>query len=350
MIRICLARATAFLALAALAPAVHAQLHTNARVSRPSEFSASRNVGRTGGLNTGRYKDTSPGRRLGADRGIGASVRTGRRGGGALANSTLYAQSDLVDPSTLPYVTRFRSGAIDSSRVTQGELAVASGFYGAIRLDTPLRGRTLTLPPLTTPIVGAESDVDPYRRYFDLKPAEPAANDVTAQDISDLMRLDTKLDAISMRTRGRDAFKAGQFRDASSLLVTAHRMDPRGSHGDLVLAAHAAVEGYQFSSAVNWLMMAVEERPELFVEGLPVKEFYGDPDEMDRQMRLLSRITGEDNWTAQVLKCYGAWQLGDKVTALAAMDAAQKAGEAADERIATQVNAFVNAMRPALAK
>lgn len=343
-------RGVAIAVVSAVAPCVQAQLHTNARVSRPSDFSASRNVGRTGGLNTGRYKDSSPGRRTGSDRGIGASVRTSRRGGGALANSSIDMQSSLLDPSMLPYVTRFRSGAIDSSRVTQGELAVASGYYGAIRLDTPLRGRTLTLPPLTSPIVGGEEDIDPYRRYFDLKPADPVRSEFTADDISDLMNRDTQLDAASMRTRGREAFKAGNYREASSLLVAAHRMDPRQTHSDLVLAAHAAVEGIQFSSAVNWLLMAVQEHPELFVEGLPMKEFYGEPDAMERQMRALSRMAGEDNWTAQVLKCYGAWQLGDKVTARAAMDAAQKAGELADERFAAQVDSFVNAMRPALAK
>lgn len=314
----------ACVALGGVAP-LYAQRSGRVTYNRPSDYGPSGAIDRVGGTFTGSSASVLSEARA---TGQAASVRTGWRGGGGALGEAFYAPMTMgigaqmlrftpnpdVPVGSSRFATRFDALTIDTGRVTQSALSIASGFNTATSLATPLHGWRVT-PPATS--FGVQTllpatERDAYREVMGLKPAETERGEPPPVWVK-LSELNAKVRQTAAQ-RALDLFRAGMYPEASDALVSVRRSDPSDPVASL-LAAHAALAQQQFSTAASLLLEAVRRRPTLFAERIDVRRFYGSADEHDRRMRELSRFTvGSDFSEAWMLKAYGAWAIGDSAT------------------------------------
>ncbi len=292
--------------------------------NRPSDYGPSGAIDRVGGTFTG-----SSAAALSAARptGSAASVRTGWRGAGDLgdvnyapltmgigAQMLRFTPNPNVPVGSARFATRFDAATIDTGRITQADLSIASGFYTATSLATPLHGWRMTPPPVNFGVRTTlpSSARDAYQEVMGLKPADG--------DVGETQPVWSKLREMNARSRDATArralelFRAGMYPEAGGALLSVRRADPSDA-GASLLAAHAAIAQQQYSTAASLLLDAVRRRPTLLAERLDIRRSFGVPEEYDRQMRELSRIrAAPGSWESWVLKSYGAWASGDEST------------------------------------
>lgn len=323
-------------------PAAKAQLGTNARISRPSEQSGSALLGRTGGRNTGRFERQfrSPSR---SSSGRGnARARVAR---GSSRRRASRAPARTFAPTGV-YATRFSGRLINSAGVTQGGLYVASGMSAATSPTTPLHGRRFALPPIRQALPSAAPPkYGVFQDFFGLTPADKFSfsSGEAPLPVAHSLERDTQRRLERTKRRGIDAFAQGRYADALSHFSNCRRMNSRAQL-ELMLAVHASLEKQKIYGALVYLTIAIERNPRLFQEDLNLKQYYGDPEAFEVLMRKYARSKeGANQSSAQVIKSYAAWELGDYPTARAALQKAVELGTGKPEQDAILM--FAQALR-----
>lgn len=344
-------RAWALAAIAAPATLGFAQQRTPAAEAiRPTGALQERN--RVGGFYTGTYR--SPLARIGAP----SDVAT--LSGGFGGRRSVGAAPESLALLNLP---RLGTASVRERRYLLGPEANAataqytSGMAYATSPYNPPMAYVYASPPISSLYV-PPPDHDPFRAFFGLRDADEvdqarAIDERTYIErgsqaqatLTSSLRANAANALDELRQRMIDAFKAGDYESTIWMCSSIRSMDKRAFLPSL-LAAHAALTKERFALAYEHLMQAVYRKRDLFVEPVDIKQYFGDGEDYERQIRQFSRLPDNSPSGDLVLKAYCAWRLGDKVTARAALAAARE--KSRDEPQEQDVLALTRAMEPAL--
>ncbi len=346
-----LRRAAALASIAASAALASAQQRApNAEAARPTAGLIEST--RVGGFYTGSYR--SPLERIGLPSEVAAA------GGGFGGRRFVGAPPESLALLSLP---RLGTASVRERRYLFGPEANAataqytSGMAYATSRYNPPMAYVYAGPPLS-PLYAPPPDADPFRAFFSLRDAD-AAEQAAAMDERTYIEKGTQAQATltsalranaaealgGLRQQAIDAFKAGDYESAIWMCSSVRRMDKRDFLPSL-LAMHAAMTKERLVLAHEHLMQAVDRKPDLFIDPVDVKQYFGDGEEYERQMRRISRLPDESPPGDLLLKVYAAWRLGDKITAGAALRLARE--KSRDEPQERDVIIFTRAMEPAL--
>jgi hypothetical protein len=332
----------------------YGQRYTGARVSRPSKAGASVQLGRVGGLNTGRYGDpmqltnVAPDALGFTDRGLsqpnfyGGGWRMARLPAPPLPQAFLTGNLGVNAPMAPSPWARVLRG------VGTPQLAAASRLDVTFGLSVPLGGIGPTgvrLP--NSPFFAPTRHESAFHAFYGIRPAEPkslATPPIPASGWVGLLERANDESLVRRKTDAFEQFKAAtsegvelrfeRLSEAQAALRLVRNLD-RESYLPCVLLLHIALEKRQLVGAIDCLVDAVERHPGIFVERPDLAAYCGDPEFLTRTARAYLKI-GESARTpeAYALQAYCAWILDDQARfkdAVAAITAGDLAVPRTDE-------------------
>lgn len=322
--------------------AAHGQRARAARISRPSERSASVRIGLTGSRYTRQYDTVTGISTLRAGARAPTSAGIGFPGARGLEQPNFFGAAGRVGrlpPVAVPQA--FTVGRIGyqahraapqsmfeaTGTVSAAHLAIASRLQASFALSSPLTGPAVPRVALPDrPYFVPESEGTAFHQFFGLKPTKVESVPETLippDGWVGLLEQENEEIVRRMESRALEMFKQAMTPDledraellskAQGLLKAVRNADPQ-AYIPSVLLVHAALEKMQLEQALSHLAEAVQRHPSLFVERPDLASYFGDPRLLEAQMRACLRL-GDVNPhpSTYTLQAYAAWVLNDRV-------------------------------------
>lgn len=331
----------AVLCWSGIVPAGWAQ-YNEIRYRRPAEQGPSSRVGVTGGLGTRDY-------------GVQAQHLTRSNVGSATSGFSL-GQSEQrrgrnpVPPVLLPAAfqigrpgfafRRTPSQVVFGGRnpYTLDRLREITGLKKSLSFDQPLLPRQVTFPELApTPYYAPPDQRSEFDRVFDLYPSqpEPPPTEDKPLSLADLLERERQTYLAEKRKKALEAFKKGTMprgEDRSEALARALALSENLMRSEptdpipALLTLHAALEKQSVLVAGRALLELVRRDPQIFIKKPDVKQYFGDPQVLDAQMRRYRRAAKLDptNAVTYALQAYCNWMLDDVTGTRQALEAMEE--------------------------
>lgn len=333
-----------------------------AYINRASDQAASTQLGRVGGLYTGRYgsgysispsapMDLGPaGSGLTQPNFFGGGWRMGALPTPVLPQAFTYtAPGALIQATQSPWASAL-SGVRAAEIATYSGLSYATSVYAPYSTQMPM---SIWLP--NRPYFAPEPTNNVLRQFFDLAPfanLEPLPESLGDVSWLSLMQGANQRELLEKREQAYSLFKEltrepiqGSEERVSFTEQSLRHLKLADTNESVacLLLAFLHIERLQILSAVSNLEDAVLRQHDIFVERPDLEPYFGNPELLHNQARALIR-TGDQNPSPAnyAVQAYAAWILNDTIRLRETLDRMQ------DDEIASKIEPRTEAVKYAL--